>query len=88
MLRHYYLEGLDHTQLPEFERLTEEQQKFVYDTFANAYASSVKHLGQNIALGKAYETAKRLVQEIASRPAATVPEAPVPPSIFAGLDNC
>ena len=82
-----YTESLDFSTLPEYKQLTAEQQKLVYDTFSNAYHSSVHHLGQKIALGKAHENAKALIEALHNKPR-TIADQPVPPSIFAGLNNC
>ena len=81
-----YTESLDFSTLPEYKKLTAEEQKLVYDTFSNAYHSSVHHLGQKIALGKAHENAKALIEQLTKT--RVVPEQPIPPSIFAGLSNC
>lgn len=80
-----HVDSLDFTLMPAFEKLTEEQQRIVNDTYGNAYRSAA-HLGQQIALGKAYETAKAVVESLSKTKA--VREQAVPPSIFAGLDNC
>ena len=81
-----YNETLDFVSSPKFKALTTEQQKLVVSTYENAFRSSA-HMGQNIAVGKAVKTAVALVEEL-SRQGPAIQEQPVPPSIFAGLDNC
>lgn len=80
-----HVDSLDYSLLPSYGKLSEEQQKVVSGTYSNAYRSAV-HLGQQIALGKAYETARAIVEQLAKE--TSVVEQAVPPSIFAGLANC
>ena len=80
-----YNETLDFISSPKFKALTMEEQKLVIATYENAYRSSV-HMGQGIAVGKAFKNAVELIEQF-NRVRVT-PEQLVPPSIFAGLDNC
>jgi hypothetical protein len=81
-----YPESLDYTMLPAFNTLNEEQQKQVHDAFERGYLLT-KHMGIKIALGTGHETAKYELEQILLRKPSFV-EQSVPPSIFAGLDNC
>lgn len=81
-----FIETLDYTTLPKFHTLTAAQQMLVAETFDNAFHSS-KHMGINIALGKAHENIKALIEHMAAQKP-VITEQPVPPSIFAGLSNC
>lgn len=80
-----HVDSLDFTALKAYIKLNEAQQRVVSDTYENAYRSSA-HLGQQIALGKAFETAKAIVEQLAKE--SPTFEQAVPPSIFAGLSNC
>ena len=79
-----YNESLDYKTLPGFDKLTVVQQQRVHEAFERGYLSG-KHMGVKIALGKGHETARlALVEEQKSCEVFS----DVPPSIFAGLDNC
>ena len=82
-----YTESLDYTELPGYETLTEAQRQKVKDAYSVAFVETSKAMGQKIALGKAHETAKLALAE-QLKIAEMKPEETVPPSIFAGLDNC
>jgi hypothetical protein len=80
-----YTESLDFTALAEYKALPVADQQAVFEMYTNAYRSAM-HLGQKIAAGKAHENAKNEIM----RRNATVPvvvEQPVPPSIFASVDQ-
>jgi hypothetical protein len=80
-----YPESLDYAILPGFERLSEENQRRVHAAFEMGY-NSAKHMGVKTAMGTGHETAKLELEELL-KPVPAV-EQSVPPSIFAGLDNC
>lgn len=80
-----YDESLDYSKLPGFDKLTEEQQKHVHEEFERGY-NKAKHMGVKIALGKGHQTAKVALEQF--QQTSTKKEQPVPPSIFAGLENC
>lgn len=80
-----YNETLDFVSSANFKNLTMEEQKLVIATYENAYRSSV-HMGQGIAVGKAVKNAVELIEQL--NRVRVLPEQPVPPSLFAGLDNC
>jgi cystathionine beta-lyase family protein involved in aluminum resistance len=71
--------------IPGYEKLSESQQQRVFDAFERGYNHS-KHMGVNIAVGTGYETAKLALAEELKSIESKVEE--IPPSIFAGLDNC
>ena len=81
-----YTESLDYSTLPGFEKLSEEQQKYVHEEFERGYLGAV-HMGMKIALGKGHETAKIAMTE-AIKLKAVVKSDPAPCSIFYGLENC
>ena len=80
-----YEESQDYAQLPGFDKLTEEQQKYVHSEYERGYNSS-KHLGIKTAVGKGHSTAKRALEECQVE--TSVKQQPTPPSIFTGLENC
>jgi hypothetical protein len=80
-----YEESQDYVQLPGFDKLTPEQQKYVHEEYERGYSKS-KHLGIKVAMGKGFMTAKRALEE--AQEETTVKQQPTPPSIFAGLENC
>lgn len=80
-----YNETLDFVAQPKFKALNEGQQKLVLTTYENAYRSSV-HMGQNIAIGKAVRNAVELIEQLSLQKVKV--DQLVPPSLFAGLDNC
>lgn len=88
MYLHYkfgYTESLDFTQLPGYERLTDDQKQKLRDVYTSAY-NEAYHLGQKVALGKAHEDARLAFAE-ALKPVPTLKEV-LPRSIFYGLNNC
>ena len=82
-----YTESQDYTQLPGFEKLSADQQKRVHGAFDMGYMSA-KHMGIKIALGTGHATAKAALEEELNSKTTTTSDVDVPPSIFAGLDNC
>jgi hypothetical protein len=80
-----YNETLDFVASPKYKALSEEQQKLVMATFENAFHSAM-HMGQNVAAGKAVKNAVELIEHLSQ--VRSVPNQVVPPSLFAGLDNC
>jgi hypothetical protein len=80
-----YEESQDYSQLPGFDKLTEEQQKQVHAEYECGYNAS-KHLGQKVAMGKGFQTAKLTLEQL--RQEIAVKQQPTPPSIFEGLENC
>ena len=80
-----YNETLDFASQQKFKTLTTEQQSIVLATYENAFRSSV-HMGHGIAVGKAVKNALALIEELSVQK--SVVEQPVPPSLFAGLENC
>jgi hypothetical protein len=80
-----YPESLDYTALQGFNSLDESKKKTVREAYEQAYRISA-HLGNKIAAGKAFETAKLALVE-AMKP---VPpkESRISQSIFYGLANC
>lgn len=79
-----YFESQDFNTLPEYQKLSAEDQKTVIETYDNAYHSAV-HLGQKIAMGKAFANAKALIEELGKSKPPKVQ--PIPKSIFAGIDE-
>jgi hypothetical protein len=80
-----YEDSQNYINLPGFDKLTAEQQKRVHEEYTRGYNSS-QHLGIKIAMGKGFQTAKCAFEECQKR--TSVGEQTVPPSIFAGLENC
>jgi hypothetical protein len=80
-----YEESQDYAQLPGFDKLTPEQQKYVHEEYERAYNKS-KHLGIKVAMGKGCQTAKVALEQFQEEK--KVKQQPTPPSIFSGLENC
>ena len=80
-----YEESQDYAQLPGFDVLTPEQQKYVHEEYERGY-NKAKHMGLKVAMGKGFMTAKRALEE--AQVETSVKQQPTPPSIFAGLANC
>lgn len=81
-----YMESLDYAILPGFSKLNEEQQQQIHSEFERGYTTA-KSLGLKVAMGKGHETARLALEELQKNPPKSKTQA-VPPSIFAGLENC
>lgn len=80
-----YDESQDYSQLPGFDSMTEEQQKYVHEEYERGY-NKAKHMGIKIAIGKGHQTAKVALEKLQQE--AAVKKQSTPPSIFVGLENC
>lgn len=81
-----YVESLDYTQLPGYEKLSAPQQERLLEVYTQAYHAALPS-GIIIAIGRSHEDAKLALAEILKE--AVVPKKEeAPRSIFIGLDNC